>query len=72
MFFIGQQYIKIEDILSAKSLTLVVEGDETNGISNVNAETKEGTVYNLNGVRVNKSALNKGVYIVNGNKHVVK
>lgn len=68
----NKAYIKIEDILSAKSLTLVVEGDETNGISNVNADTKEGTVYNLNGVRVNKSALNKGVYIVNGDKHVVK
>lgn len=54
---------------TARELTIVF-GDETTGISNLNAETGAEGIYNLNGQRVN--APSKGLYIVNGKKVVKK
>ena len=44
---------------------------ETTGISNVSLENPVKEIYNLNGVRVNKIG-NKGIYIINGKKVIVK
>ena len=43
---------------------------ETTGIENVNAESNNGAIYNLQGVRVNGAV--KGMFIQNGKKYVVK
>ena len=55
----------------ARSLSIVHEG-ETTGISTVKtaADTKDATVYDLQGRRVNKPT--KGLFIVNGKKVVIK
>ena len=45
--------------------------DGTTGISNVSLENPVKEIYNLNGVRVNKIG-NKGIYIINGKKVIVK
>ena len=67
------------DAASAKALRIVVNGYETNGISHLESEqsTKEdGVVYNLNGQRVNNNlrtnASQRGIYIINGRKVVVR
>ena len=44
--------------------------DETTGIKNIDSLNSEGTYYDLRGVRVEKP--NKGLYINNGKKTVVK
>lgn len=47
----------------------------TNGIENIeheNADNKVETIYNLNGQRVSKENMQKGIYIINGNKVMVK
>lgn len=44
---------------------------ETTGISNVSLENPVKEIYNLNGVRVDKIG-NKGIYIINGKKVIVK
>lgn len=67
------------DGAAAKALRIVVNGYETNGISHLESEqsTKEdGVVYNLNGQRVNNNlrtnASQRGIYIINGRKVVVR
>lgn len=52
------------DNIPAVTLTYYV--GVANGIQNINAAIANGTVYNLNGVKVNKAA--KGIFIVNGKK----
>lgn len=54
---------------SAKAM-LIVGDDAVTGIDAVEKNVVEGEVYNLNGQRVNKSQ--KGIYIVNGKKIVLK
>lgn len=46
------------------------EGDVITGISSVNAKAENGEIYNLQGQKVEKAQ--KGLYIVNGKKVVVK
>ena len=41
-------------------------------IQNVNDARQDAPIYNINGVRVNGNALQKGIYIQNGKKFVVK
>ncbi len=56
------------------------DGDITNGISNINVEGENNVnatgIYNLNGQKVSDGTttdnLPKGIYIVNGKKHVVR
>ena len=68
--------VTIVAILSAKSTTenqllpISMVEEEVVGISNVNAAEKDVTIYNLQGVRMNK--LQKGMNIINGKKIVVK
>lgn len=45
-------------------------GDETTGISNVNANDNENRIFDLQGQRISQP--NKGLYIVNGKKVIIK
>lgn len=54
----------------ASARSIDIDG-ETTGISNVSLENPVKEIYNLNGVRVNKIG-NKGIYIINGKKVIVK
>lgn len=44
----------------------------TVGVNSIATEIENSPVYNMNGVRVNKENLQKGIYIVNGKKFMVK
>jgi hypothetical protein len=47
--------------------------DHTTGIDAVqNAFTSDAAIYNLQGVRMNTQKLNRGIYIMNGKKVVIK
>ena len=63
-------YIQVAQDAAARALTFFVDGETTaiEGISTDNSEN--GNVYNLNGQRVEKAQ--KGLYIMNGRKVVVK
>lgn len=70
--------VKVENIIFATSDLRVkrfanICGDVT-GIENIETENSVAEVYTIDGVKVNKavSSLEKGVYIVNGKKVVIK
>jgi len=66
-------YIQIaQDAAPARALSFFIDGDETTGIDGVEVQTNtvNGTIYNLNGQRVEK--VQKGLYIVNGKKVVIR
>ena len=56
--------------ISASARSIDIDG-ETTGISNVSLENPVKEIYNLNGVRVDKIG-QKGIYIINGKKVIVK
>lgn len=57
----------------AINVKLVTANTYETGVKSVNASTvSDGKVYDLSGRSMNKSKLNKGIYIINGKKHVVK
>lgn len=63
----------------AKDFTMVIKntGEEITGIEGLefresNTIAENAQVYNLSGQSVNKESLQKGIYIVNGRKYVVK
>lgn len=64
-------YIQIaQDAAPVKALTFFVDGEAT-AIEGVNADSNvEGEIFNLAGQRVNKAQ--KGIYVVNGKKVIVK
>jgi len=68
---VGKAYFELPEATAriANEELEIVNGEAT-GIQNVNVENENAPVYNLNGVRVNK--LQKGVYIQNGHKFIVK
>ena len=47
------------------------EGDDNGGITGIQSEDGESVIYNLNGIRVSKDRLTKGLYIINGKKVLV-
>ncbi|MBR4388142.1 MAG: hypothetical protein IKT00_03060 [Prevotella sp.] len=61
-------YLAVPAAAGAKEVIFL--GGETTGINNVDADTETGDLYNLSGVKVKKAQ--KGVYIQNGKKVVVK
>ena len=62
---------KGENASEAKSISAVIDGQETNDIKYIELiETMTEGIYNLQGQKVNRAQ--KGVYIVNGKKVVVK
>ena len=67
-------YVKVADQQAAPmAFGVNIEGTVT-GINNATAATAKEAIYNLQGVRVSGDLkhLTKGVYIVNGQKVVVK
>ena len=56
--------------IPASARSIDIDG-ETTGISNVSLENPVKEIYNLNGVRVDKIG-QKGIYIINGKKVIVK
>ena len=65
----GRAYLDIPEVSDARMLTFVIEG-ETTAIANVKSVAADNGCYNLNGQRV--AAPQKGLYIVNGKKVIVK
>lgn len=65
-------YIKTKDGLNARIASFFIDGEgQTTGIVNAKkVETKD--YYNLNGQRVDKAQMRKGLYIRDGRKMVVK
>ena len=77
---LGKEYTLVHgdfsNKLEAGSYTIFVNKDykmtviATDGIKNINADTQNGVIYNLQGQRV--YATQKGIYIINGKKVMVK
>lgn len=66
-----RSYLKKTTQNEVKSITITIDGEDTTGIQTI--EMRESTtegIYNLQGQKVNQAQ--KGVYIVNGKKVVVK
>ena len=63
---IPEGYFTDENGDAIEGVTLTYYVGVANGIQNINAAIANGTVYNLNGVKVNKAT--KGIFIVNGKK----
>ena len=63
-------YLQVTGTASSR-LSVIFDDQETTGIGRVEGTTtKDATIYNLNGQRVNAPA--KGLYIVNGKKIIIK
>ena len=57
----------------AKVITLkVLDEEETTGVANIQHQSANTQLYDLNGRRVNENNLKPGVYVKNGKKFVVK
>ncbi len=68
----NRAYIDLDNVPTSnavKDVRLSVEG-MTDGISAIESESNNTVIYNLAGQRVNRA--NKGVYIINGKKMVIK
>ena len=74
-------YMKIESRNSgyakyynpAKEITISVLGEEeATGISQMQMENRQSSVYDINGRKVNENSLKPGMYIKNGRKFVVR
>ena len=63
---IPEGYFNDENGDPIEGVTLTYYVGVANGIQNINAAIANGTIYNLNGVKVNKAT--KGIFIVNGKK----
>lgn len=63
---IPEGYFTDENGDAIEGVTLTYYVGVANGIQNINAAIANGTVYNLNGVKVKKAT--KGIFIVNGKK----
>jgi hypothetical protein len=56
--------------IPAEARSITIDGIST-GINNISVKNPIQNIYNLNGVRVDKVG-NKGLYIINGKKVIVK
>ena len=74
-------YMKIESRNSgyakyynpAKEITISVLGEEeATGISQMQMENRQSSVYDINGRKVNENSLKPGVYVKNGRKFVIR
>jgi hypothetical protein len=63
----GNNYAEVVDLVDGDSISIVMNGAVTE-IHALTRVQKEGTVYNLQGQRVNNTSLTKGVYVQNGKK----
>lgn len=75
-YYLGSDYASDAEIWAAAHRADQAVRDMTDGIQHVEGMPQSlrntASVYNLNGVRVNPSTLQKGVYIKQGKKFVVK
>ena len=65
-----QQFNTTKEILPRSAADIEIVSGISTGINNVEKIAEGAAIYNLNGVRVNK--VQKGVYVVNGKKVVIK
>ena len=73
-------YMKIESrnsgyakYYAAKEITIsVIDDEEVTGISQMQMENRQSSVYDMNGRKVNENSLKSGMYIRNGRKFIVK
>ena len=73
-------YMKIESrnsgyakYYAAKEITIsVIDDEEVTGISQMQMENRQSSVYDMNGRKVNENNLKPGMYVKNGKKFVVK
>jgi hypothetical protein len=57
----------------AKVITLkVLDEEETTGVANIQQQSANTQLYDLNGRKVSENNLKPGVYVKNGKKFVVK
>ena len=66
----GKAYLPKTPTTSGAKVINIVFGGESTGINEVQKSEADGAIYNLNGMRVSK--IQKGVYIMNGRKVIVK
>ncbi|MBQ6064952.1 MAG: S8 family serine peptidase [Prevotella sp.] len=64
-------FLIYEGASGAKSLTLGFEGDAT-GIDTINADAEEGSWYTVQGVKLSRKPVRKGMYIHNGNTVIIQ
>ena len=68
---VTKAYLQVTGVGASSRLSIIFDDQETTGIGRVESKTtKDATIYNLNGQRVNAPA--KGLYIVNGKKIIIK
>ena len=60
-----------EDENNAKRFTLSFSGDAT-GINQIDNDRNDGAWYTIQGIRLNGKPNQKGIYIYNGNTHIIK
>lgn len=75
-FQVGDTYVAQWGVVANEKavllkVTVTFVDDPISGITELNADKQAGAIYNLNGVRV-QNAQQKGVYIQNGKKVVIK
>lgn len=66
----GKAFLPASAITSGAKVITLVFGGESTGINEIQKAETEGAIYNLSGMRVSKTQ--KGVYIMNGRKVIVK
>lgn len=67
----NKAYLAVPESLANNTKSYIF--DHTNGIDAIqNAVAGDAAIYNLQGVRMNTQKLNRGIYIVNGKKVVIK
>lgn len=66
----GKAYLPASAFTAGAKIINIVFGGESTGINEVQKSEADGAIYNLSGMRVNKTQ--KGVYIMNGRKVIVK
>ena len=57
---------------TAKEISIRVVGEETTGVANIQHQSANTQLYDLNGRKVNENNLKPGIYVKNGKKFVVK
>ncbi len=66
----GKAYLPANAFTAGAKIINIVFGGESTGINEVQKSEADGAIYNLSGMRVSK--IQKGVYIMNGRKVIVK
>lgn len=75
LYYIGFESSTNSAVYELQLTDVTVSNDVSTGIIDVNTVRKDShcdVYYTLSGVKVNKSSLTKGVYIIDGRKYIVK